>query len=90
MPAEELVRACLNELRGLDHLDTARDMAKVNRSALLGTRGVASGLVSGAADGEDGDQERCLELFEGLIGEEPCICAFVFTIDRYVNSTIVQ
>ena len=69
MTVEELVRACLNELRGSDDLGTAWDMAEANRVALLGTRGVAPGLVSGAVDGGDGDRERCLEVFEALIGE---------------------
>ena len=69
MPAEELVRACVNELRGSDDLGTAPDITEANRVALLVTRGVASGLVSGAVDGEDGDWECSLKLFEALIGE---------------------
>ena len=69
MPGEELVRACLNQLRGSEDLGTARDMAEANRVALLGTRGVVSGLLSGSVGGEDGDRERCLQLLEALIGE---------------------
>ena len=49
MPAEDLVRACLNELRASDDPGIARDMAEANRVALLGTQGVASALVTGAA-----------------------------------------
>ena len=69
MPAEELVRACLEELRAFDGVGIARDLAEANRVALLGTEGVASVLVSTAVGVQDGDRERSLELFEALIGE---------------------
>ena len=48
MPAEELVRACLEELRASDKIGIAWDLVERNRIALLGTEGVASVLVSNA------------------------------------------
>ena len=49
MPAEELVQACLEELRASNVPGIARDMAEASRVALLGTVGIASALVTGAA-----------------------------------------
>ena len=42
-------------------------MALERRAGLLGTEGVASGLVAAAVNGQDGDRESSLELFEALI-----------------------
>ena len=60
MPAEELVLAWLNELRGPDDWGTARDMAEANGVTLLAACGVASALVTGVVDKEDGDWKRSL------------------------------
>ena len=46
MEVDELVRACLEELRDGDEFGAAREMAQVRRVELLGTPGVASGLVT--------------------------------------------
>ena len=67
MPAEELVRACLGELRESDEIGIAGEVAEANRVALLGTKGVAAVLV-GVGE-QDADRERSLDLFEALIRE---------------------
>ena len=61
------VRVCLDELRDSTEPDAAQALARERRIALLGTAGVASGLVAVAVDGQDGDRRRSLELFEALI-----------------------
>ena len=68
MPAEELVKACLDELRDSDEIGVAGEVAGANRVALLGTEGVAAVLVGYAIGVKDADRERGLELFEALIG----------------------
>ena len=65
MPAEELVLAWLNELRGPDDWGTARDMAEANGVTLLPACGVGSALVTGMVDKEDGDRERSLGSVQG-------------------------
>ena len=61
------VRVCLEELRNRGEPGAARSLAQERKSALLGTAGVASGLVAVAVDGEDGDRRLGLELFEALL-----------------------
>ena len=65
MVGEVPVRVCLDELRDSTEPGAAQALARERRIALLGTAGVASGLV--AVDGQDGDRRRGLELFEALI-----------------------
>ena len=60
MRAEELVQAWLNELCGPDDWGTARDMAKASGVILLAPCDLASALVTGAVDKEDGDWKRSL------------------------------
>ena len=67
MVGEVSVRVCLDELRDSTKPGAARALARERRIALLGTAGVASGLVGVAVDGQDGDRRRGLELFEALI-----------------------
>ena len=69
MPAEELVRACLDELRESDEIGIADEVAEANRVALLGTKGVAAVLVGYAVGEQDADRKRSLDLFEALIRE---------------------
>ena len=69
MSAEELVRACLDELRESDEIGIAGGVAEANRVALLGTEGVAAVLVGYAVGEQDADRERSLDLFEALIRE---------------------
>ena len=61
------VRVCLDELRDSAEPDAARVLARERGSALLGSAGVASGLVAVAVDEQDGDSQHSLELFEALI-----------------------
>ena len=61
------IRICLDALRNSDEPVAARALAQERRSALLGTAGVASGLVAVAVDGQDGDRRLALELFEALV-----------------------
>ena len=65
MVGEIPVRVCLDELRDSTEPGAVQALARERRIALLGTAGVASGLV--AVDGQDGDRRRGLELFEALI-----------------------
>ena len=67
MVGEVPVRVCLDELRDSTEPGAAQALARERRIALLGTAGVASGLVAVAVDGQDGDRRRSLELFEALI-----------------------
>ena len=67
MVGEVPVRVCLGELRDSTEPGAAQALARERRIALLGTAGVASGLVAAAVDGQDGDRRRSLELFEALI-----------------------
>ena len=67
MVGEVPVRVCLDELRDSTELVAARALARERRIALLGTAGVASGLVGVSVDGQDGDRRRGLELIEALI-----------------------
>ena len=67
MVGEVPVRVCLDELRRRDEPGAAWALAQERRVALLGTAGVASGLVAAAVDGEDGDRRLGLELFEALV-----------------------
>ena len=69
MPAEELVRACLDEQRESDEIGIAGKVAEANRVALLGTEGVAAVLVGYAVGEQDADRGRSLDLFEALIHE---------------------
>ena len=61
------VRICLEELRANAESGAARCVALERRVALLGTEGVVSGLVAAAVNGQDGDRESSLEVFEALI-----------------------
>lgn len=67
MVGEVPVRFCLDELRDNTEPGAARVVPRERGSALLGTTGVPSGLVDVAVDGQDGDPERRLELFEALV-----------------------
>ena len=67
MVGEVPVRVCLDEPRDSTEPGAAQALARERRIALLGTAGVASGLVAVAVDGQDGDRRRGLELFEALI-----------------------
>lgn len=69
MTGDDPVRTCLEELRGSEEIGAARRIAQERGPALLGRKGVASGLVAIALDGDDGDREHALALFRGLIGE---------------------
>ena len=59
-PAEELIQARLNELRGPDDWGTARDMAETSGVILLAPCDLVSALVTDAVDKEDGDWKRSL------------------------------
>ncbi len=61
------VRVCLDALRNSGEPGAARALAQEHRTALLGTAGVASGLVAVAVDGPDGDRRLGLDLFEALL-----------------------
>ena len=65
MSGDDLVRACLDELRGSDEPEAVARVAYDRRTALLGTPGVALELVRGALD--DVDRTHRLALFEALI-----------------------
>ena len=67
MPPEELVRACLDEMRDSDEIAIAGAVAGANRVALLVTEGVAAVLIGYALGVHDTDRDRSLELFEALI-----------------------
>ena len=67
MDVDELVRACLEELRDDDEIGAAREMALERRIELLGTPGVASGLVTCAVNGEDGNRVHSLDLLKALL-----------------------
>ena len=61
------IRICLDALRNSDEPGATRTLAQERRSALLGTAGVASGLVAVAVDEQDGDRRLALELFGALV-----------------------
>ena len=68
MGPEELIRACLDEMRDTEGIDVVGAVAGAYRSPLLGTEGVAA-VLGGYAIGEHGaDRDRSLDLFEALIG----------------------
>ena len=67
MGPEELVRACLDEMRERDGLAVAGDVAETHRVALLGTEGTAAVLIGYALGVHDSDRDDALELFEALI-----------------------
>ena len=68
MGPEDLIRACLDEMRESEEMAAAGAVAGAHRSPLLGTEGVAA-VLAGYAIGEHGaDRDRSLELFEALIG----------------------
>lgn len=69
MTGEDPVRICLEELRGSEESGAAGRMAQERRTALLGRKDVASGLVAAAMEGDDRDREHALALFRGLIRE---------------------
>ena len=56
MVGEVPVRVCLDELCDSTEPGAAQALAQERRIALLGTAGVASGLVAVAVDGQDGDR----------------------------------
>ena len=61
------IRVCLDELRKREEPGAARALAQERRIALLGTAGVASGLIAVAVDGPDDDRRLGLELFEAVV-----------------------
>ncbi len=61
------IRVCLDELRNREEPGAVRALAQERRIALLGTAGVASGLIAVAVDGQDGERRLGLELFEALV-----------------------
>ena len=65
MVGEVPVRVCLDELRDSTEPGATQALPRERRIELLGTAGVASGLV--AVDRQDGDRRRGPELFEALI-----------------------
>ena len=67
MGPEELVRACLEEMRERDGLAVAGDVAETHGVALLGTVGTAAVLIGIALAVYDSDRDDALELFEALI-----------------------
>ena len=67
MVGEVPVRVCLDELRDSTEPGAVQAVAQERRIALLGTAGVASGVVAVPVDGQDGGRRRSLELFEALI-----------------------
>ena len=67
MGPEELVRACLGEMRERDGLAVAGDVAETHRVALLGTVGTAAVLIGFGLAVQDSDRDDALELFEALI-----------------------
>ena len=67
MAGEVPVRVCLDELRRRDEPGAAPALALERRVALLGSAGVAAGLVAAAVNGEDVDRRLGLELFEALV-----------------------
>ena len=69
MPGDDLIQACLDELRGAEAMGALLQLVGDRAAELLGTPGVASGLVASAAQGEDPDRVRRLRLFQALIGE---------------------
>ena len=68
MGPEDLIRACLDEMRNSDGIAGAGEVAEAYRSPLLGTEGVAAVLAGYAIGVHDADRDRSLELFEALIG----------------------
>ena len=67
MPPEELVLACLDEMRDSDEIAIADAVAGENRVALLATEGVAAVLIGYVLGVHDTDRDHSLELFEALI-----------------------
>ena len=67
MGPEELVRACLGEIREQDGFDPASDVAETHRVALLGTVGVAAVLIGFALGVHHSERDDALELLEALI-----------------------
>ncbi len=67
MGPEELVRACLEEMRERDGLAVAGDVAETHRVALLGTEGTAAVLIGYALGVHDSDRDGALRLFEASI-----------------------
>ena len=68
MGPDDLIRACLDEMRESEETAAVGVVAGAYRSPLLGTEGVAA-VLAGYVIGEHGaDRDRSLELFEALIG----------------------
>lgn len=68
MPPDELVRACLDEMRNSAEINVAGAVTGVYRSQLLGTEGGAAILVGYAIGVHGADRDGGLELFEALLG----------------------
>ena len=68
MGPDELIRACLDEMRDSEGIDAVGAVAGAYRSPLLGTEGVAAVLGSYAIGAHGADRDRSLDLFEVLIG----------------------
>ncbi len=69
MSGDDLIEACLKELRGADGSGALVRLVEDRAAALLGTPGVASGLVADARDSADPDRVLRLKLFQALIGQ---------------------
>ena len=68
MGPDDLIRACLDEMRVSEEMAAAGLVAGAYRSPLLGTEGVAA-VLAGYTIGEHGaNRDRSRELFEALIG----------------------
>ena len=68
MGPDDLIRACLDEMRDSDGIAGAGEVAEAYRSPLLGTEGVAAVLGGYAIGAHGADRDRSLGLFEALIG----------------------
>ena len=69
MPPEELVQACLDEMRDSDEIAIAGEVAEANRVALLGTEGVAA-VLAGYAIGVLPEELRATFAYEVACREE--------------------
>ena len=69
MSGDDLIQACLEELRGAEGMGALVRLVGDRAAVLLGTPGVASGLVAGAPQSEDPDRVRRLRLLQALIGQ---------------------
>ena len=69
MARTSLIQTCLDDLERSDDAGATRQIVADRRQALLGTPGIASGVIGCLGDVTDAEMDRRLALLEVLIDE---------------------